>query len=64
MSENIKVGYFIPPGVKEKLGQLATLDHRSMSSELVWLVEQECDRRGLIGEGLDAGSNSDSRFSD
>ncbi len=41
MGDQVKVGYYIPRAAQARLRGLAERDHRSLSGEIAWLIEQE-----------------------
>lgn len=57
MNEKPKKGYpdypavYVPPNTKDRLLEMAKVDHRSMPQEITWLVEQEAIRRTEAADG-------------
>jgi len=47
MVDKVRVGYLIPTAAQEHLRSLAERDHRSLSGEVAWLIEQEWRRHAL-----------------
>jgi len=41
MTEKIKIGFYFSRAAHKRLKGLAERDHRSMSGEVAWLIEQE-----------------------
>jgi hypothetical protein len=41
MAEKIKIGFYFARAAHKRLKGLAERDHRSMSGEVAWLIEQE-----------------------
>ena len=59
MGEQIKVGYYIARKVQAQLRALAERDHRSLSGQIAWLIEQEWRRTVGRTTGVPAPDDGD-----